>query len=420
MALLTQLRLPAFKSVRDGRVDLSGLTIVAGRNGSGKSNVIDALAVLAALASGAPLRDALDGSRDGPVVRGGSQGCAPLGSDRFEIGCSAMLADETVHLDLVVRTSPAPQIESERLWTARGAKARDYLRTDEADPSSGDITARWHSGRRGRNPPLAMRADRLLTTQVATRVPATTKAGLRIHEVAQGMLEAIGGTFILDPVPQQMREYVPERDHRLRRSADNLSATLGRLIRDESTRALLLEMTSALSEAQVCDLTTVTSELGDVMVTIEELIGGTRHPVPARLMSDGTLRFLAVAAALLEAGPDDGRLLVVEEIENGLHPSQASLLVQRLKDAAAERGVRTLATTHSPTILDALTGSDHDHVVVTARDGDGWTTVGPVTEFPNYFQIASRGSLGDSAIHDRLRPVATDQQAVDAVLAGIF
>src|SRR5690606_35558290 len=116
-------------------------------------------------------------------------------------------------------------------------------------------------------------------------------------------LESLSGIFILDPIPHQMREYVPEKDYGLRRNAENLSAVLARLMKDDMSRLPLLQMTRSLSEAQVSDLDTVTSELGDVMITIHEKIGNQVLPIPARLMSDGTLRFLAIAAGLLDAPP---------------------------------------------------------------------------------------------------------------------
>jgi predicted ATPase len=133
------------------------------------------------------------------------------------------------------------------------------------------------------------------------------------------------------------------------------------------------------------------------------------RPVPARLMSDGTLRFLAIAAAMLDTPTDGstadaGRLLVIEELENGLHPSQAALLLSRLKDAAAQRRVQTIATTHSTAILDALTGKDHESVVVSSRDANGWSRVTRLTDFPDYFEVVGRHSLGSSAIEDQLRP----------------
>ena len=233
------------------------------------------------------------------------------------------------------------------------------------------------------------------------------------------MLAALSTVFILDPVLQQMRGYVSEKDVRLRRNAENLSAVLASLLEDEDTRSVLLDMTRSLSEVQVSDVDTVSSDLGDVMVAIQERIGSTVKPMPARLMSDGTLRFLAIAAALLDRPPSDsdaadtaagGRLLVVEEIENGLHPSQAALLLNRLK-ASAGTGVRTLATTHSPVILDALDGKDHGSVVVCSRGSDGWSRATRLTDFPDYFEVVGRGPLSTAAVRDRLRPSGGPSQA---------
>lgn len=45
-AQLTELRLPAFKSVRDAVIPINPLTLIVGRNGSGKSNILDEAALL--------------------------------------------------------------------------------------------------------------------------------------------------------------------------------------------------------------------------------------------------------------------------------------------------------------------------------------------------------------------------------------
>ena len=429
-ATLVELRLPAFKSMRDAAIPLRRLTLLVGRNGSGKSNVLDAMAVLSALASGAPLRDALDGGRGGPLVRGGSEGCAPAGKDSFAIGCSVVIDRVRYNLDLRVSVRPSVQITSERLWTRRRngprqGQAQDLLKTDDPDPESGDIVGRWDNNKQGPNPSVTFRASQLLTAQVETRVPATSQAGRHVRRIAEEVVSALSNVFILDPVPHQMREYVPEKDVRLRRNAENLSAVVAGLLADKATRSSLLEMTRSLSEAQVSEVETATSELGDVMVTIKERIGSEMRPMPARLMSDGTLRFLAIAAALLdlenqsdnfEAGSRP--MLVVEEIENGLHPSQAALLLGQLK-SSADRGVLTLATTHSLAILDALEGRDHESVVVCSRCSDGWSTATRLTDFPDYFEVVGRTPLGSAAVQDRLRP-SDEYQAQDRSLVDIL
>lgn len=403
--------------MRQTEIPLGPLTLLVGRNGSGKSNVLDALAVLSALATGTNLRDALDGGRSGPLVRGGSEGCAPLGMDSFELGCSITIGWTRYHLDLVVSVRPSVQILSERLWTIRRGGPRrgepqDLLKTDPPRPDSGDIEARWDNGKQGRNPAITFRASQLLTAQVATRVPEKSQAGRHVRRIAEEMIAALSSVFILDPVPHQMREYVPEKDVHLRRNAENLSPVLANLLRDDATRSVLLNMIRSLSEAQVSEMNAVTSDLGDVMVTIQERIGPKERQIPARLMSDGTLRFLAIAAALLDLSQQNGdseeesnggRTLVVEEIESGLHPSQAAVLLDQLK-AATKSDVRTLATTHSPAILDALSGKDHSSVVVCSRGSDGWGKATTLTDFPDYFEVVGRSPLGTAAVRDQLRP----------------
>jgi predicted ATPase len=62
---LEEVRVTAFKSFFGQRLPLDDLTLLTGRNGSGKSNALDALMVLSRLAQGDPLRDAMDGPRTG-------------------------------------------------------------------------------------------------------------------------------------------------------------------------------------------------------------------------------------------------------------------------------------------------------------------------------------------------------------------
>ena len=104
-----------------------------------------------------------------------------------------------------------------------------------------------------------------------------------------------------------------------------------------------------LNEQQIDDITMSSSELDDVMLTLVERSNGRRYPVPARLMSDGSLRFLAILVALLQAPntetvPDrlasvdaaGQTTLVIEELENGLHASQAGTLIGLIRDQVTD------------------------------------------------------------------------------------
>jgi predicted ATPase len=411
VSYLDELRLTAYKSFRDAVLPLGELTLVVGRNGSGKSNALDGLWTLAQLAQGEDIREALDGGREGPAVRGGVAGGAPFGTSGFSLGCTVRTGDASVSLDVTVQTEPHVQIVAERLVR----DGQPMLFTDKPDPDSSDIAARWEDRQPGPAPRLAFRANRLLATQVLPRVPATP-AGQEIHLAAAQVLAAVRSVFVLDPVPHLMRQYVPSRDVLLRRDADNLSAAIADLIKAPTNRQHIRQAMATLNEQDVVDLVTSRSDLGDVMLTLVERSALGEFPVPARLMSDGSLRFLAILAAVMQAPTIDTvpeplasedaagqTTVVIEELENGLHASQASTLVRLIREQVQARRVRALATAHSPAVLDALTGDEHRNIVICQRRADGRSTLTRLVDLPNYWRIAAMGGLGRAAEKDRLR-----------------
>lgn len=428
-SVIEEVRLTAFKSFKDAVLPLDELTLLVGRNGSGKSNALDGLWALTRLAQGEDVRDALDGGREGPAVRGGAAGCAPFGQPSFSLGCTVRTGSHRVQLDVTIQVEPVVQVAYERLRVLGG---RELIVTDPPSRDSSDILASWENKRQGPNPKLPFRAGRLLTTQVLSRVPATS-AGQRIHLAAAQVLAALRSVFVLDPVPQQMRQYMPRRDLLLRRTADNLSAAVASLLNDRSTRDRLCAALSQLNEQEVVGVTVSRSDLDDVMLTLIERFEGTEHQVPARVMSDGSLRFLAILVSLLQAPTVDTvpeplasedalgqTTLVIEELENGLHASQAQLLVGLVREEVSGRRVRALATAHSPALLDALSGKEHRSVVVCQRDRNGHSTLRRLAEIPNYVDIIAAGSLGRSAERDRLRERPVTKQSPSEALAQIF
>ncbi len=83
---------------------------------------------------------------------------------------------------------------------------------------------------------------------------------------------------------------------------------------------------------------------------------GTSHP--ARALSDGTLRFLALT--VLELDPQARGLLCLEEPENGIHPERIPAMLRLLQDIAtdveeevsADNPLRqVIVNTHSPTVV---------------------------------------------------------------------
>ena len=91
-----------------------------------------------------------------------------------------------------------------------------------------------------------------------------------------------------------------------------------------------------------------------------------RSPIPPTRLSDGTVRFVAILATLLDPSPPP--LVCIEEPELGLHPDAVALIGELLIEAS-ER-MQLVVTTHSDTLISALSGQP-DAVVTCERLGSG-------------------------------------------------
>ena len=128
-------------------------------------------------------------------------------------------------------------------------------------------------------------------------------------------------------------------------------------------------------------------------------------------MSDGLLRFVAVATALLtpNRGLDidpgltvgdgaRGVLLVIEEVENGFHPSQAGRGLQLIKETGSDLAKKVMVTTHCPALLNAMTDKLNRSIIVCYRDTEsGLSRLSRLTQLPRYaenvFEMTRRASV---------------------------
>ena len=96
--------------------------------------------------------------------------------------------------------------------------------------------------------------------------------------------------------------------------------------------------------------------------------------VPSWMLSDGTLRLLALT--LPAYLPDTGKVYLMEEPENGLHPG----VMEDVYDALCSvYGSQVLLATHSPVFLSRV---DLEQVLCFGKDADGATDVVPARAHP--------------------------------------
>lgn len=439
---IIELRLDAFKSFRGGILPIGDTTLLTGRNSSGKSNALDGLEVLARLAEGEDLIDALDGRRrEGGAVRGGSAGCAPHGTNQFALGCSVEVGDDHFDYDIVIEVTPDLRIVSERLHgpcvavsSGQVSPGLLVLTRPPAAPGTG-IEAELHNGKRGPNRLHKFRDNRLIISQVPLALSGKDIAEKSVLRGAEVVRLALRGVFHFDPVPHLMRDFVSGKDVELRRTGENLSAALRNLqVDDPQAFRSLTDLVIQIADDRVTGISFVSSELGDVMLTLDEKrgdSGGTKERTPARQMSDGLLRFMGIATALLSSQHgldvdtavgtrldrnDDelhgGVLIVLEELENGLHPSQAQRVLNLVRTSSKTAGTSVLLTTHSPALLDAAEGVLNESVIVCHRDSvTGYSRLTPLTTLPGYASALAEGTLGSAVTSGKL--VDSSKKAAD-------
>ena len=459
MTSLVSLRLHPFKSYLDAALTFEPLTIIIGRNASGKSNALDALEFLSRVARGLDIRDSLDGRVDGlPPVRGGSLGAPPVGSREHLFRTTVEIEDEELGrliYELSIGTDPQPRVLEEKLTLVphKGKQRLLIESVPQPDVYRWDIDARIHSDKRGTNPRFTYSSAQSICYQVTHRLEPSSVARRLVVTASNSVLQTLLAVFHLDPVPSAMRSYVPEKDVELRRDASNLSAALFNLSRGDRSRLnrhderevgwgdatmhQIMVALNSLPEHQINRLNFVRTDLGDVMAVLEETFAGSVEQIPARQMSDGMLRMLAITTAVLGGGASlalssapatsassdqaASPTILIEELENGLHPSQAGNVLRLLLGRAGRE--RLIVTTHSPALLNVLPGDLHRGVLVVSRDADsGITSVDRLIDLPGYQRSLATDTLGglveSGRLADAYKAPSTRATSLAEILGG--
>ena len=214
---------------------------------------------------------------------------------------------------------------------------------------------------------------------------------------------------MLDPDPKVMRTYSSYEDTRLLPDGSNISAAVFELKQDAPEAfGRLEELVRTVTGGCVTGLDFVETEIGDVQLLLHETVGTELAAIPARLASDGTLRMLAFATAILTTPYREGhegpeRLIVIEEVERGLYPAQARTLLELMERELEARAASVLLTTHSPTLLEALDPKRHADVIVCSRTSDsGRSRLDRLTDLPGYAELIAAGGLGEAVIGNGL------------------
>jgi predicted ATPase len=134
--------------------------------------------------------------------------------------------------------------------------------------------------------------------------------------------------------------------------------------------------------------------------------------VPAHAMSDGTLLTLAILTTCWDR--TSLGLILLDDIEYGLHPLGQRRFVQTLKELAASQQQQIILTSHSPYIVDELDAKD---VWVMATDQEGISHCKRLSDHPDatrLLEVLTTGELEGAVGEDWVLPHKALAEEVNA------
>lgn len=420
--MLTSIDIEKFKSYQKQELHLSALTLMIGANASGKSNALEAFRFLCWLAQGqklSVLKHQVDDSEQ--ILRGQIRDLAYLGAESFTLGCKTDDSDwNQFEVEISLR-------ENELHISQESIKSPNenfplYRIEQSSNGLSTDVRVAYNNfARGGRKPQVSCTDQMAIMCQLVSSARFESghqKSQTDIPTITQKFQSLLENTLFLDPVPSLMRgDSYP--DKKLWGDCANLSGVLYELWQSEAMRPAIVQFIKSLPEQDIKTIEFFKDRRGKVSLELVESFGDVERKWSVELLSDGTLRVLAIAAALLSA--PNGSTVVIEEVDNGVHPSRAKQLLTTMREQAEKRGVRLLLSTHNPALMDALPDSALADVVFCYRDPkQGDSCLVRLVDLNDYVGLVSQGPLGElvtNGIVDRFvkSPITPEQKKQNAL-----
>ena len=404
--MLKSIRIQNFKSYKDATFELSPFTVLIGANASGKSNAIEALRFMSNLAQGQKLssfRYAVMNQNGG--IRGNIEKMMYQDKSKCSFTCTFDYDDYNVLKTEISLNDDELHIVKEELKQKDGKLLYEIKEHSEGAYAT-DVHVSYDNFKRGNRKPTIACSDQLAIfsqlTSPASLSEKYEKSKKIIPEICKRIENDLRSMFFLDPVPAKMRRFCP-RDKMLQSSGENISGVVFNLTRNplaysreerSANKKAILDFIKSLPEQDFVKLYSMKAPNGESIVALTEFFGSEMREYDASLLSDGTLRVLAIAVALLSAS--ENSLVVIEEIDNGIHPSRAKTLLSKINEISKKRKLKILITTHNPALLNALPSEVVPNSVFCYRDvSDGSSKLIKISDIPNSVDLLMRGSLGD-------------------------
>lgn len=335
-------------------IELRSLNVLVGANGSGKTNFVEGLAVLAATPN-----DFTEPIRAGGGIASWINNASRIRSATIQgeflwKGETEVLAHRLVFAEHALRPRLAKEVVVKYIPNVTISEGLEVFGYDGAEA--------YYIRERQPRESLSEWADGRMSILAQLRGPK------RYPEIDH--LQRLYGLIRL----YRNWSFGPDSPLRKPQASDLPNDSLAE---DYGNLFLILNRMEFEPEAKEGFLERLRDFLPDVTNYKLQIVGGTilmflmegRNAVPATRLSDGTLRWLCLLAILVAPSPPG--VIVLEEPELGLHPDMINTLADMLKKAATRH--QLVVTTHSDILIDAL--SDVPEAVMVVEKGEEGTTI---------------------------------------------
>ena len=414
-----------FKSYKEATLPLSPLTLLIGANASGKSNAIEAFRFLSWVAGGERLSTLKNRVNDSDKVVRGSVFDLALNDKNFTLSMELNEAnykidfivdlDELYILDECLSLNISNNIQ--KLYILRDALLnKEYLKT--LDLESFIYEKFLLTNNEEYNVFITHNNSFIGLSSIKTEYSkdlAFLHTLVELHDkiyhnksFGKDIKESINNfenniheidskfrlTRFFDFQPSNMRkESIVSKE--LNYNGSNVAGVLSHTLdKNSDYKNKLLNFIKHIPEQNIVDIRFCVDSRRRVEFVLIEKFGRNKRECPMDLLSDGTLKVLGIAAALLSV--PEGSTVVIEEIDNSIHPTRAHEILSLLRQYAKERQLNLLLSTHNPALMDALPDEALADVVFCYRDPkQGDSKLVRLGDLDDYLGLVAQGTLGD-------------------------
>ena len=321
--MIKELYLKNWKSFSPSRIYIDPLTVLIGTNASGKSNLLDAFWFLSQIAKGRTVEyvfNEIRGGREWLIRKGFSEATLLVVLSKDIHGIEYCYEVDLKRADdkIWIAKESLKQIDHKRDVVSVNIKTQQSTISSVETTlfrSISDLTKPYvsvYSRRSKQGPDKNYQLSR--TTSVLSQI-SSTDVRKEIKDGASFVCDELSNIFVLNPIPNNMRGY-SKLSEILQEDASNMAGVLSAM-EDEKRKNVEERLTNYLRGLPERDIKKVwTERFGpfneDVILLCEEQWRGNEvTKIDSRSMSDGPLRFLAIATAIMTR--PKGSLLIVEE-----------------------------------------------------------------------------------------------------------